>query len=151
MQHRVPMLVSHLFGTTCLCLLNHPGCQNFCVQHRLVFVLFFSPPSSFVDESIYYINIGRALERLKQYRSGLITTVNVPQTWSTDRRVFMCMINTNTPSPVWLFGGQPSPPREGHWQLWASCQHAAFSFAIFMQWIFNIYSFRFDTSSPYVF
>lgn len=115
------------------------------VSNTVTLSFYLSPPLFFC-RWIYCTNIGRTLERLKQYKLGLITTVNVPQTWSTDQCVFICTINTNTRNPVQLFGGRPSLPEEGHWQLWAFCQHAAFSFAIFMWRAFNIYSFRFDTA-----
>lgn len=91
---------------------------------------FFSP-FSFVDESIYCTNIGRALERLKQYRLGLITTVNVPQTWSTDRRVFICTINTNTCNPrpaVWR-SAFPSQRRSLNCGLSANTQHLALQYS----------------------
>lgn len=82
---------------------SHQGCESLSVPYYPDFLLVF-PPVSFVDDSIYCTNIVRALERLKQYRLSLITTVNVPQTWSTDQRVFICTINTNTGNPhtaVW--------------------------------------------------
>lgn len=146
LQSGSPMLLSHLSPCTSpskLPSLRGRACEsNIIVLH---FLFFFFSSSSFVDESIYCTNIGRALERLKQYRSGLITTVNVPRTWSTDQRIFMHDKHKQAQPPR-LFGGRPSLPKEGHRQLWAFCQHAAFSFAIFMQWVFNIYSFRFDTA-----
>lgn len=100
LQHWLPMLVSHL---SCHHLGSHQGCDSLSVPYCHTFLLVF-PPVSFVDDSIYCTNIVRALERLKQYRLSLITTVNVPQTWSTDQRVFICTINTNTGNPhtaVW--------------------------------------------------
>lgn len=101
LQQQVPMLVSCLSRASPACAGKPPRAS---VPNIVMLWGFFPPPFSFVDESIYCTNIGRALKRLKQYRSGLITTVNVPQTWSTDWHVFICTINTNTRNPrtaVW--------------------------------------------------
>lgn len=101
LQQQAPMLVSHLSCASPACARKPPRAS---VSNIVMLLGFFFPPFSFVDESIYCTNIGRVLKRLKQYRSGLITTVNVPQTWSTDRHVFICTINTNRRNPrtaVW--------------------------------------------------